>query len=90
MYVPEGMYLNMTTRLFTFSVENCFATDELHSLEEKGRMFTVEGTYFGMNNSIHPLNLNPENYGCGFKKDKIDLFNPLCLNPNEEGTSQYR
>jgi hypothetical protein len=84
--MPDGMYLNMTAKLFTFSIENCFATDEIHAIEESGRLYTVDATYFGMNNSIHQLKLNPANYDCEIKKDVIDLYPPLCLNPKEQGT----
>jgi hypothetical protein len=59
----------------------------LHALEEKGRLFTVDGTYYGMNNVVHPLMMNPEKYNCGLKKEEIDFFSPLCFNPAEDGNS---
>jgi hypothetical protein len=79
------MYLNMTSNLFTLSIENDYATDALHKIENKGKLYTVEGTYYGMNNAVKPMKLNPDGYSCKIKKDYVDFFDPICLNPNDHG-----
>jgi hypothetical protein len=84
-YAPEGQFLRFPSRLFTLSIENDAATDELHELAETGRYYTVEGTYYGKNNVIKPLVPNKANYSCGIDKVEFDFYDPTCLNPNVEG-----
>jgi hypothetical protein len=66
-------------------ISNDYATDKLHELETKGYLYNVKGTYFGMNNVIKPMKMNPKNYGCGLERTSVDFFASICLNPQEQG-----